>query len=698
MSKHSSEVVVTDKFLDSLNIPQGKREERIAILRTQSELFSRFLSLHIGTAKIVKLRRLLINKFHNKINHPYSAQMEIIGSTSEGLDMSRSDIDYLFVANIPVHETGEQNNDAMFVVEYDSLMDIIHPGYVMLRNFVPSNELHTCLNVLNDILGIKNCTKLKQHGPAFMRSTRDVDYDQIFSLKSESWPKIAMEWIHRNRKFGWPSQEMIYSIVQKGCHIVPVGSSRNHAVDKDWRLSFCTAEKQLIETFNHTQILVYGVLKLILREIMNKPNVAELLCSYVMKTVMFWVIEDTSSSYWIPQNILLCFHLCLRRLIQFVNAMNCPSYFVKGNNLFRERFNTAEKKVLLQILCDIACHGWQWVLQTKTLERFSYFMTRQKLDIDILNHTVYKKEQLDIFKLTFDIIQLCRERTYYIMSKVIPMNKSFLSTICKVPVIRHKTISLVCHFIDTDNSNLGQKSLYTLRKLEMHLLTMESLDSIVSGKILLSSWLYTRGRYNESLQVTNAGLKNLDLCMFHEGKRIMKTGLFYNFLRTTRDFTEMLYLTSSNFEFPITSLIVPRELLEVFKGKKKNMCFQYGLTIAKYCSRSYIYFLRCLCYFRLGDTHRCEHEYNEMKSVCKTYCGQFENRHQASNFDLRLTCNRIRHNIDFDVSNRLEWERVLREHRKKFDFTTKECVDFLRNLNKCLNQAPVNVIEDFFKD
>lgn len=62
------------------------------------------------------------------------------------------------------------------------------------------------------------------------------------------------------------------------------------------------------------------------------------------------------------------------------------------------------------------------------------------------------------------------------------------------------------------------------------------------------------------------------------------------------------------------------------------------------------------------------------------------------------TCNRIRHNIDFDVSNRLEWERVLREHRKKFDFTTKECVDFLRNLNKFLNQAPVNVIEDFFKD
>lgn len=98
-----------------------------------------------------------------------------------------------------------------------------------------------------------------------MQSVLGVEFDHVISIKSESWPKIAMEWIHRNRKFGWPSQKMNNSIVKKGCHIVPVGSSRNHDADEDWRLSFFTVEKQLVETFNHTQILVYGALKLILK-------------------------------------------------------------------------------------------------------------------------------------------------------------------------------------------------------------------------------------------------------------------------------------------------------------------------------------------------------------------------------------------------------------------------------------------------
>ncbi|CAC5422269.1 unnamed protein product [Mytilus coruscus] len=153
-----------------------------------------------------------------------------------------------------------------------------------------------------------------------------------------------MEWISRFWKFDLPSQEIISSIVLKGCHIVPVGSSRNHADDKDWRLSFCIAEKTLIETFNHTQILVYGSLKLVLKEIIEKQNIAQLLCSYFLKTVIFWVVEETSSSYWIPQNIILCFHLCLRRLIQFVNDEDCPNYFVRSNNMFRERFNKSQKK------------------------------------------------------------------------------------------------------------------------------------------------------------------------------------------------------------------------------------------------------------------------------------------------------------------------------------------------------------------
>ncbi|CAC5371191.1 unnamed protein product [Mytilus coruscus] len=229
----SSEMEVTDEFLDSLHIPKGKRGERITLMKKQSELFSRFLSLHIGTERIVKLRQLLLNKF---VNIADTLSFEIIGSRSEGLDMTGSDTDILVVTNLTAHESGEHLNNSISTVEYDSLMDGIHPGYVILEDIASSNEMHTCLDESKKI--INQFFKSKPHGPALMQSVLGADYDYVISIKSESWPKIAMEWINRNRQYGWPPQEMIYSIVQKGCHIVPVGSSRNHAEDKDWRLSF----------------------------------------------------------------------------------------------------------------------------------------------------------------------------------------------------------------------------------------------------------------------------------------------------------------------------------------------------------------------------------------------------------------------------------------------------------------------------
>lgn len=126
-------------------------------------------------------------------------------------------------------------------------------------------------------------------------------------MKSESWPHIAKEWINRKRCFGWPSGEMINAIVQNGCHIVPVDRSSDHTNDKEWRLSFCIAEKELVKTFNHTQILVDGLLKIILKEILSyHKNIEKLICSCFLKTVLFWAIEESSRSFWVRETIFVC--------------------------------------------------------------------------------------------------------------------------------------------------------------------------------------------------------------------------------------------------------------------------------------------------------------------------------------------------------------------------------------------------------
>jgi hypothetical protein len=85
----------------------------------------------------------------------------------------------------------------------------------------------------------------------------------------------------------------------------------------------------------HTQLMIYGMLKVILKEIISyHEDISELLCSYLLKTTLFWVIEETQRSIWDPKYIMLCFHLCLERLMQFIIDANSPNYFVPMKKVF----------------------------------------------------------------------------------------------------------------------------------------------------------------------------------------------------------------------------------------------------------------------------------------------------------------------------------------------------------------------------
>ena len=77
----------------------------------------------------------------------------------------------------------------------------------------------------------------------------------------------------------------------RGCVYVPVGASYSPDYDILWRISFALAEKQLILRMTYPQLLCYALLKIVLKEFIDKKySTRELLCSYFMKTCLFWVI------------------------------------------------------------------------------------------------------------------------------------------------------------------------------------------------------------------------------------------------------------------------------------------------------------------------------------------------------------------------------------------------------------------------
>lgn len=145
-------------------------------------------------------------------------------------------------------------------------------------------------------------------------STIDESVDYMISFELHCWPNVASDWVWRPRLYDWPSQGLISNIVHESVLLVHIGSKFGSSDDSpnEWKISFSLAEKLLVHSFNHTQLMCYVLLKILLNEILNKNSVTKhLLCSYFMKTILFWIIEETGCSAWTPNNLVKCFCVCV---------------------------------------------------------------------------------------------------------------------------------------------------------------------------------------------------------------------------------------------------------------------------------------------------------------------------------------------------------------------------------------------------
>ena len=50
-----------------------------------------------------------------------------------------------------------------------------------------------------------------------------IKVDKVMAFQCGTWPKCAYEWVHRHRKYIWPSPKLVNFIKSKGWNFVPVG-------------------------------------------------------------------------------------------------------------------------------------------------------------------------------------------------------------------------------------------------------------------------------------------------------------------------------------------------------------------------------------------------------------------------------------------------------------------------------------------
>ncbi|XP_071142021.1 protein mab-21-like [Mytilus edulis] len=339
--------------------------------------FYDYLCNIVGSEDVVKTRREIFTAKDISDNAVFGNYISS-GSKAEGLDLVGSDFDIMVLLNfIRVYENLDDiqsNSDKLLLVmeTYDT-----KPGFAKLKLANKSLFVYPMYDMFDTVgesmylsskllreSNLPDCLVI--HGPC--HSTANGLIEITDCLRCEKWITSAQQWIHRSRT-AWPDNMLVTAAVQYGVLFVPIGCKHSPNEDLQWRISFSVTEKMLIHSFTHTQLLCYALLKIILKDLI-KARHEDLLCSYFLKTIMFWLSEEISPSEWKPENMISCFLDCIRRLVYCVEYKTCLHYFIPENNLFEDRFTDNRHKELLETLRSIYRSPWIYVFHTKTFKQF----------------------------------------------------------------------------------------------------------------------------------------------------------------------------------------------------------------------------------------------------------------------------------------------------------------------------------------
>ena len=347
----------------------------------------------IGDPDIINVRRSTTNlrdhilRMERKLGNVECVPV-YSGSKAEGLRFKSSDDDWMYIyRDIKVIPSDSymaiyDSNTTLLLMENE----MTKPGFTLLRLIRESTNpwvINSTESILNGhYLSCKQWRELQTnksgftitHGPCASGKMGPKELDLAFCLQCEKWPSNAKDCIRRLHQCGWPSHDTILSIVSDGVLFVPIGAKQSIFENTEWRMSFSLAEKKLIHSMNHTQFLCYGLLKIFLKEAIDvNKDVKGLMCSYFLKTSLFWEITTTENQ-WNQPSLLSSFWKCFLQLLQWVNCSYCPNFFIPQNNMFAGKIEGTNRDMLLTHLRTLHSEGYRCLLRCKSLTNYMSFI------------------------------------------------------------------------------------------------------------------------------------------------------------------------------------------------------------------------------------------------------------------------------------------------------------------------------------
>ena len=443
---------------------------------------------------------LIKDKIRNKVDTDFTQVSS--GSLAEGLDLPGSDMDIMLVFNnVHILQNVQHMNRSARRTTFLIEDEMEFPGFTTLKLIAEGDLLTSPEYFVETTNGMyfSNISFIRKlivgsanynpsaHGPCLSDKYEAMDLAFCFHL--HSWPRQAEKWIYRHRPGQWPPDILIDNIVNYGCILVPIGPKEIENSELLWRISFSMAEKQLSHYMNYTQILCYALLKLSLKNIIDRNDkVKGLLCSYFMKTAVFWLSEEISTNTFQLQNLFHCYFLCLDKIITWVKCCYCPNYFIPEHNMFRGKINRSNSRLLLTIL------------ERLRNSEHEVFTVNTLFNSEIVLHESCVQLELFIYKVFEQNIEVDLEKGYTLLSSIKSLamshSTSILSGICNYyyAMISQNFIQKL-PFPTTNKPNV-----HAIRRYHKHLHDGTKSDA-VTGWLLYASFYYVRGQYNTTLKI-----------------------------------------------------------------------------------------------------------------------------------------------------------------------------------------------------
>ena len=223
-------------------------------------------------------------------------------------------------------------------------LQLVHNGDVQWER-CPELKLHTYHHLSVDINnrvclvqileGLIMKETHRKEGPALHQDGAKgfTSSDTVVALSCSDWPECAREWLSRNRIHGWPSKELIKQCKSLGFIVVSACHPASDEKQFQWRISFSHQERLLVTQFNSVQLKCYILLKIIKKELIQQYIKEDTLTSYHLKTCMLYILENTPSELWVPENLVGCLIMCLQQIHLWIRDEKIPNYFIPGENM-----------------------------------------------------------------------------------------------------------------------------------------------------------------------------------------------------------------------------------------------------------------------------------------------------------------------------------------------------------------------------